>query len=65
MKECKEHRYGKWEMLVISDKIGEKRSCTECGASEVRKIPVAELQEPPPYVTFWGRPCYPGEVFYY
>ena len=40
MKECEDHNYGKWNLAQFGTVYYGKeiRSCTECGASQVRSI---------------------------
>ncbi len=42
MKDCEEHRYGKWVFTPIQTANGAKckevRSCIECGKSQMRNV---------------------------
>lgn len=45
MKECEEHNYGKWNLSPYGTMYygQEIRSCTECGASQVRAVTPVEV----------------------
>lgn len=40
MKECEEHRFGKWALCPYGGQFygKESRSCMDCGASQVRSV---------------------------